>query len=584
MSLGETLLRIKVLVDASQASKGLDQAAGKTKSMGSSLKSVGKAVAGGLAVGAVLSFGKATVSAAQESALATNKLDAVFKAMGDTTGKASKAAQDYATALSNRTGIDDEAIMKGQALLATFGAVSSETARSAGIFDRATQAGADLAAAGFGTLDSNAVQLGKALQDPTKGLTALGRSGVTFTDSQKKAIAQMQKSGDLLGAQKEVLAAVESQVKGTAEATGTAADKQAVAYGNMQEAIGAKLLPVVERLQTVLMGLFNFLGNNANVLVPVIAGIIALAVVMKGIILVSQAVAAVNALVGASWWASVWPVLLVIAAIAAVIAIMVLLYMKCQWFRDAVQTVMRVAVAAFNGILNAARAVWNWIRSNWPLLVAILLGPIAVAAVLIARNWDAIKAGAVAVMNTIRGVAGAIGAALSGVAHAISAPFIRGFQIVKDAVAAAVGWVSDKIASLTAGISRAIDTVKGVYNSFARAWNSIPEVSLSVPSNAVTKALKVAGLGVTLALPDIPLLASGAYVNRATMAVLGEGRSGEWVLPDAKLRALIRQESGGGATVNVIVPATANPAETGREVAKVLRSFFAAGGRLEVPA
>ena len=32
--------------------------------------------------------------------------------------------------------------------------------------------------------------LGKALNDPVKGITALGRAGVTFTDEQKKQIKQ----------------------------------------------------------------------------------------------------------------------------------------------------------------------------------------------------------------------------------------------------------------------------------------------------------------------------------------------------------------------------------------------------------
>ena len=81
--------------------------------------------------------------------------------------------------------------MNGQSILATFHSVSGATGRAAGVFDRATAAGADLAAAGFGSIESNAVQLGKALEDPKKGLTALAKSGVTFTQAQKDQIEQM---------------------------------------------------------------------------------------------------------------------------------------------------------------------------------------------------------------------------------------------------------------------------------------------------------------------------------------------------------------------------------------------------------
>src|SRR5215471_2854206 len=208
MAFGEAVLKIKMLLDSSQATAGMDKAAGKTSGMASKFAAAAGAFAGGVLVGKVVQFGKASVTAATESAVASARLQAVFKATGDATGQAAKHAEDYALALAKKTGIDDEVIMGGQAMLATFKDVSSETARQAGIFDRATQAGADLAAAGFGTIESNAVQLGKALQDPTKGLTALARSGVTFTASQKAQIQAMQKSGDLLGAQKVVLAAV----------------------------------------------------------------------------------------------------------------------------------------------------------------------------------------------------------------------------------------------------------------------------------------------------------------------------------------------------------------------------------------
>ena len=40
-------------------------------------------------------------------------------------------------------------------------------------------------------MDANSVQLGKALQDPVKGITALAKSGVTFTVAEKKMIKEM---------------------------------------------------------------------------------------------------------------------------------------------------------------------------------------------------------------------------------------------------------------------------------------------------------------------------------------------------------------------------------------------------------
>src|SRR4051812_34882292 len=140
------LLKIIIDADATKAVAGMKDATDAAGGIGGSLKTVGKVIGPALGTAAIVGFGKASVSAAQESAVATARLDQIFQSMGDSTGQASKAAQEYASALSAKTGIEDESIMAGQAQLATFGEVSSESARMAGIFDRATVAGADLAA------------------------------------------------------------------------------------------------------------------------------------------------------------------------------------------------------------------------------------------------------------------------------------------------------------------------------------------------------------------------------------------------------------------------------------------------------
>jgi phage-related minor tail protein len=106
------------------------------------------------------------------------------------------------------------------------------------VFDRATKAAIDLAAAGFGSVETNAIQLGKALEDPIKGLAALGKSGVTFTAEQKELIKTLVETGDVASAQEIILKAVEMQVGGTAEATANASDKMKVAWSQLQEQLG----------------------------------------------------------------------------------------------------------------------------------------------------------------------------------------------------------------------------------------------------------------------------------------------------------------------------------------------------------
>ena len=92
------------------------------------------------------------------------------------------------------------------------------------------------------------MQLGKALQDPIKGITALAKSGVTFTEAEKDRIAVLVESNKIGEAQELVLAAIEKQVGGTAEATATSSFKIGAAFGHIKDAVGDVLLPVMDNL------------------------------------------------------------------------------------------------------------------------------------------------------------------------------------------------------------------------------------------------------------------------------------------------------------------------------------------------
>jgi hypothetical protein len=109
-----------------------------------------------------------------------------------------------------------------------------------------------------------------------------------------------------------------------------------------------------------------------------------------------------------AWAAAQWllnvamsanPIGLVVLAIIALIAIFVIAWKRSDKFRA-------VVVGAFeklrSGVIGAAKAVWNWIKSNWPLLLAILLGPIAIAVALIVKNWAVIKRATVAAFSFVR--------------------------------------------------------------------------------------------------------------------------------------------------------------------------------------
>lgn len=214
------------------------------KSIGVAFAAVGAATLAGAA--ALVRFGSDAIKAGEEVAIANNRLAQINKSMGlfgGQTAAVTKRLIDFANANELTVAVDAEVIKATQAKLLTFKELGQTADEAGGAFDRATIAALDLAAAGFGSAESNAVQLGKALQDPIKGLTALRRAGVTFTEAEKEKIKTLVQSGQILEAQNVILSAIETQVGGTAQATAKASDIMDIAFTNVSEAIGLALLP-----------------------------------------------------------------------------------------------------------------------------------------------------------------------------------------------------------------------------------------------------------------------------------------------------------------------------------------------------
>jgi hypothetical protein len=224
---------------------------------------------------ALTALGASALRAAEDAQVADRRLANVAESMnlfGTQTGAVTRRLTEFADATMKQTAIDDEVIKATQAKLLTFKNLAATADVMGGAMDRATLAAIDLAAAGFGSAETNATQLGKALQDPIKGITALARAGVTFTEQEKAKIKTLVQSGKMLEAQDMILSAIETQVGGTAAATATGAAKMAVAFGEMQESIGNALLPILEKLVPLITGLFDFIAKN-SVVVSVLAGI-----------------------------------------------------------------------------------------------------------------------------------------------------------------------------------------------------------------------------------------------------------------------------------------------------------------------
>jgi hypothetical protein len=193
---------------------------GAIKTMGIGLAAFAAASAVALAAAAI------KINLIGEAAVTSeNRLKSVTKQMGifgTEADNVSKRLIDLSQTQARMLGIDNKVITLTQSKLMTFAELANSADDAGGAFDRATMAAINMAAAGFGTAEMNAVQLGKALNDPIKGITSLTKSGITFTQNQKDVIKALVETGNTAKAQDLVLKAIETQVGGTAAATADA--------------------------------------------------------------------------------------------------------------------------------------------------------------------------------------------------------------------------------------------------------------------------------------------------------------------------------------------------------------------------
>jgi hypothetical protein len=230
-------LRVNLGIDSAELSTGFKKAGGEANTFAGKLKGVfagvqkqsgvaGKAVGAlggafvklaGIVTGIVASAFAALslknfLQASIENERVQAQLGATLKSTGEAAGRTRQQLNEMATSLQKVTTFGDEAINGAQALLLTFTKIRGD------VFDDATRAILDVSTAMKVDLRSATIQVGKALNDPVKGMTALARSGITFTESQKAMVKQMVATGDVVGAQRLILKELETQFGGSARA------------------------------------------------------------------------------------------------------------------------------------------------------------------------------------------------------------------------------------------------------------------------------------------------------------------------------------------------------------------------------
>lgn len=225
-----------------EATKTLEGLSKTLKDNEKDLKSV--SIGAGIAFAGIAAFAGNAIKSASEAQAVQAQLGAVIKSTGGIAGVSATQATELADSLMKVTSFGDEAILSAENMLLTFTNIGKD------VFPQTTQTVLDMSVALGQDLKSSSIQVGKALNDPIDGISALSRVGVKFTDQQKKMIETMVNAGDTMGAQKVILEELAKEFGGSASAEAQTFGGQIKQIneliGEFNQAVGESLMPLLK--------------------------------------------------------------------------------------------------------------------------------------------------------------------------------------------------------------------------------------------------------------------------------------------------------------------------------------------------
>lgn len=413
-------ITIAILANGKQARQEFEQTATAAQRIGGGFK---KALVPALAVGAGIgAIGAGALKAVANVERINAQTTAVVKSTGGAANVTAGQVEQLANKLERVTTTEAEATQEGANLLLTFTNIKNEAGKGNDIFDQTTTAMVDLARAMGTEPKAAAIQLGKALNDPIKGVGALSRVGVSFTEQQKKTIKSLVEGGDVMGAQKIILKELEKQFGGSGEAFAKTAEGKTEriknAFGNVTEGLVVGLMPALTSLADIATKGLAWAEENpgkvkafAIAVLAVVGAVVAVNAVMavsgavmatyRGIVVAISAVtkvwAGVQWLLNAAMTAN--PISLVVLAIVALVAIFVIAWKKSETFRS-------IVIGAWNGIKTAAVAVFGFLKgfitAVWNGIKAVISGAVRAVLAIVRAVWNGIKAVTSTVWNGIK--------------------------------------------------------------------------------------------------------------------------------------------------------------------------------------
>lgn len=343
------------------------------------------------------------------------------------------------------------------------------------------------------------------------------------------------------------------------------------ALGDLTGKLNTGLGPAFDAAGDAAKGATKFLREHKTI-AAILAGIIA------GLIVVTAAHAAVLAVSAAGgmaawlkstkvvtlatkvWAATQWalnaalaanPIVLIVVALAALAVGLVLAYKKSETFRQVIHN-------AFAFVKRIAVAVGQFFTKKVPEFFG--------------KAWDKAKSLTVdkvgALVGWVKGLPGRIVGALGSLKSKVSGAFGSAMEAARDKVtsigARVVDWIRgipQKLLSLAGKFGSAgrqllqgfVDGMKNAAGIIAgiagNVWTTVQHMlngAIDKINAALDFTIHLPGPDLHVNIPDIPHLATGGRATSETLAVIGEGREPESVLPDSVLRGLLERAHAAG--------------------------------------
>lgn len=224
------------------------------------------------------------------------------------------------------------------------------------------------------------------------------------------------------------------------------------------------------------------------------------------------------------------PITLIIIAIVALIAIIVLLWTKCEWFRNGVMTVinaiwsviqsiaqfiMNIFTTVFNVVSSVFNAIWNVIKSVFSFIWSLIQSYVNFWVTVWNTIFNVVSTVLTTIWNTIKSVFNFIWGIISGVINSIVSAFNKVANVVKSVFTKVKNAISTLFRGVVNIIKAPINGLIGLINGVIKGLNKI-KLPDWVPA--------IGGKGINI--PLIPKLATGTnYVASEGLAYLHEGEA-----------------------------------------------------------